>query len=246
MSDDHPCTRCSAPASVWPLCFECAGKIRTELVSLAWLCRQLQVSITRQAQIGDPYRDGGKATETPLMFDDNASEAAWVTRNTLRSWGAEIGEYARDEDTALLAVRLAAAWYRLAALPDASQCLDEITQAAELATRAVDRPEVRVYLGNCHCGRRIHADPSDDEVVCGACSKVHPVAELREGNRHTGSQIFVTAREAELYLGEVYGVQVTARRIRVWAARKAIQTYEGKVYKVADILAKLQRTNLSG
>lgn len=233
------CEYCRAPTQL-VLCFHCAGIIRRELLALGWIYEQVLVTLTRQAQTGDPYRDGGKSSETPLMFDEGASEAAWTIRNTVCAWAVDVGIPCAGEYVGNVIAAMADRWLDLSRLEQAVQLIEELRFANEAGLRVVDRPAVRVYLGDCHCGRKVHADPRDETHVCGHCGTEHDIADLRAANREAGQQIMVTAREAELYLGEVYGKQVTAKRIWQWAERGKIKRYEGGVFKVADILARLQ------
>ena len=56
--------------------------LQTTHVRAVWLSNQLELAITRPTALG-PEKVGGKSTETPVPFDDRASEAAWILRNTL-------------------------------------------------------------------------------------------------------------------------------------------------------------------
>lgn len=220
------------------LCMQCVKILDAKLELIPWLAKQLQINITRQAKQAPPFREGGKSSETPLAFDDNASEAYWVLQQTLVTWGAD------------LAVKIAqrpaqpglgglAAWMRynrfwLAKFPEHRQMLDEIGDAVELGMRAIDQRVRKIYLADCGCGRKIVADPHADSHTC-ECGVISMVQPLRKANQEQGRSVYVTASEAARYLGEVYRVKVSRKTITMWYRRGKLKRY-GSYYRVGEIL----------
>jgi hypothetical protein len=84
------CQTCTAPVGDAYLCGGCTNQLRATLDSVADLAAELDTTITRQAVLG--VRGGPRAAEKPLPFHVQASEAAWVLRNTLGGWARVIIE----------------------------------------------------------------------------------------------------------------------------------------------------------
>lgn len=193
--------------------------LRIKLQRAAWMARQLELAITRQTKMG-PERVGGRSNETPVPFDDAASEAAWVLRNVLVNYAGPVA-VARDEflDLSMQTPDLAMWLHERATSVTDKDVLDELMSALDLGTKAIDRPTVRIYLGDCECGARIYGDPENEAVPCENCSRTHDGRARRRANNIRGRDLPVTANDAARFLGEVDGIAVTAKRIRVWASR---------------------------
>lgn len=215
--------------------------LRTKLQHAAWMSRQLELAITRQTKMGGE-RVGGKSNETPVPFDDRASEANWVLRNTLVSHAGPVA-VARNEfldlsmQTPDLALWLHA---RVTSVTD-SDLIDELLSALDLGTKAIDQPTVRIYLGDCECGARLYGDPENEAVPCDGCGRLHDGRARRRANNLRGRDLPVTASEAARYLGEVDGVSITSKRIMMWAKRGKIAdvgvNHDGhKVYRLGDVV----------
>ena len=217
--------------------FDVLRLLRKRLETAAWLAGQLELTITRQSQTGNPYKDGGKSNETPLMFDDRASEAAWVLRQTLSAHAVEISALEVGASTADIARRL----HELVVHITDPNALEEITSAVDLGLVAIDQPPCRIYLGDCECGSRLYGDPEQQQIECGRCGETHDPKQRRALNAVRGREIPVTATEAAKYLGEVCGVMITASRIRVWAHRGKLNPVGANqdakpVYRLGDVL----------
>jgi len=223
-------------------------ELRQKLLTAVWVAGQLELSITRQAQSSDPYRDGGKATETPLVFDDSASEAKWVLRQTLSVYVADVRACRCEppgicvipplppaDDIPALAHYLT---YYIARIAN-DQAFDEISSAVDQAVDAIDRPPTRIYLGECDCGNRLYGDPEAYQIVCGCCASVHNPKARQDENRSRARNLYVTASEAEKYLGDVCGLRITSQRISMWAKRGKLsrrQSHGVYLYRLGDVL----------
>ena len=215
--------------------------LRTKLQRAAWMARQLELAITRQTKMGGE-RVGGKSNETPVPFDDRASEAAWVLRNVLVNHAGPVavrlGEYL---DLSLQTPDLALWLHARVTSVEDTDFIDELMSALDLGTQAIDQPVARIYLGDCACGARLYGDPESEAVPCEACERTHDGRARRRANNLRGRNLPVTANDAARYLGEVDGVAVTAKRIRVWASRKKLEhvgfSPDGqRTYRLGDVV----------
>ena len=242
------------------LSLEKIGWLQTELEAAQWIWPELQVAVTRQSKMAEPYRTGGKSSEHPTMFDTTASAVAGDLRSTLRRWAFEVAcdcrsPYAKcglviPEDVVELAGWMVTRVVRFIPHPLA---LQEITAVVEQSLRTIDRPPVRVYLGECvSCGARLYGDPAPGlssgarrsvlaaapglspacappppglSSVCWRCGVEYDPAVMRENNIRKGGELLVTAREAARYVGELYGKRLSQHRIRVWHRRGKLQSF---------------------
>lgn len=215
--------------------------LRTKLQLAAWSSRQLELAITRQTKMG-PERVGGRSTETPVPFDDRASEAAWILRNVLVAHAGpvavQLGEYLDlSMQTPDLALWLHA---RVTSVTD-TDLIDELLDVLELANRVIDRPMVRIYLGDCGCGAKLYGDPENEAVPCELCGETHDGRARRAQNNKRGQDLPVTASDAARYLGEVDGVAVTSKRVMMWAKRGKLvpvgANQDGhRLYRLGDVV----------
>lgn len=215
--------------------------LRTKLQRAAWMARQLELAITRQTKMGGE-RVGGKSNETPVPFDDRASEAAWVLRNVLVNYAGPVAKSRGEHLDLSMQTPNLALWLhaRVTSIAD-PDLIDELLDALDLGTKAIDQPTTRIYLGDCECGARIYGDPENEAVPCDACHQTHDGRARRRANNLRGRDLPVTANDAARYLGEVDGVAVTAKRIRVWASRKKLEhvgfSPDGqRTYRLGDVV----------
>jgi hypothetical protein len=83
---------CDRPVSDAWCCTGCAFKLEKALGNGAWIGDELDIVLSRQARY-EEHSDRTKGTKvTPLFFDDRASEAGWVLRNTLSTWVRLVAE----------------------------------------------------------------------------------------------------------------------------------------------------------
>ena len=215
--------------------------LRTKLQRAAWLARQLELAITRQTKMG-PERVGGRSTETPVPFDDRASEAAWVLRNVLVNHAGPVAvKLGEHLDLSLQTPDLAMWLHARVTHVEDHDLIDELLDALDLGTKAIDQPTVRIYLGDCECGARIYGDPENEAVPCEVCERTHDGRARRRANNLRGRDLPVTANDAARYLGEVDGVAVSAKRIRVWASRGKLEhvgfSPDGqRTYRLGDVV----------
>lgn len=80
------CATCDRPVvDTGYACWPCTDKLAADLADFAEIASELETTVTRQDKLGEGT--GGRASaETPVPFNDNASEVGWVVRNTLTTW----------------------------------------------------------------------------------------------------------------------------------------------------------------
>jgi hypothetical protein len=253
------CQTCTAPVGDAYLCGGCTNQLRATLEAIPTLTDELDTTITRQAVLG--VRGGPRAAEKPLPFHAQASEAAWVLRNTLGGWArvldAEIplggpgrgletisslsGSTSQGSQiaTAEIARYLTSRLEQLRHHQAAGEAHDEIRGAVEAATRAIDRPaNDRTYIGPCTCGTELYANPGRTTTTCRDCDTTHDVEARRESMReqlrdHLGTASYVATVATGL------GVTVAASTVRMWAQRQHLEsrgTKEKPLYRVGDVI----------
>lgn len=212
-----------------------------------WIWDQLQVAVTRQSKMAAPYRTGGRSSEHPLFFDSRASEIAADLRNTLRRWATEVacncsvpwqpcdnGVGSDPKEVAGWMIRHAVRF-----IPHPAALID-VTRVVHEGLVAVDRPPVRIYLGDCDsCAARVIGDP-DAIDACPRCAAPIDARVMRARNIERGGELLVTAREAARYIGELYGVRLTVKRIYAWHKRGLIENRSRTgdlLFRFGDVVA---------
>lgn len=193
-----------------PLCFDCAGRLEKTLRFAALLCTSLPTNIMRLSRLSGPYRIGGRSCEKPLPFDSDADDVAKLLAETLASWADE------------LVATGVYAWPELTVAEIALWLSCHTLRLARLPAAGECYTEIRYAV---ECARL---------VVDGRNPPSDPAA------AEAGRAVWVTAAEAQRYLGEVHGVAVKAGTIRKWAARGLIQCLDGH-YRCGDILDRMSR-----
>jgi hypothetical protein len=232
------------------LCRRCMVAIDHQLSRCEWLDAELQINVTRQSQTGSRFREGGRSGEKPLVFDDGASEGAWVLQHTLEPWAVSVRDMilASPADPSTSGQ---ARWLRhqigvVARLDDVADLLGELNAVVGHAFGLIDVRTPRVYLGDCTCGQAVYGSGEQDEAYCWKCRQVYRTAEWREANAAAGRELLVTIREASLYLGEVYGIQATAQRMRRWVKHltpRGVDAEGVAVYRLGDLLDHARNTS---
>ncbi|WP_238815621.1 hypothetical protein [Nocardia brasiliensis] len=217
---------------------------------MPWLAHQLQITLTRRDKLGGPYRDGGRTSERPLAYNAEASDAAWVLRDTLRVWTEElsthigiafapvwthhraefIGPLRPGEKRLPTSYRPTAVDYagwlahhiaRLQQLPDAARLQDEIAYACRAAAFTVDRREGAVFAGPCPCGvGGLFGRRDSDRLHCRSCGA--KVAR-RENDVRVYEQLgqrFLPASDMVIAVQAALGVAVSRKRIHDLSYRR--------------------------
>lgn len=211
--------------------FESRRQLRQVLSTAQWVAEELELAVTRQTKSGGA-RVGSRGSETPLVFNEKASQAAQVMHETLLEWTGWEGFTGTTSQLV---------GYMIESIMDFHDetMVEEIDYVVGYAMKFIDSPAVSIYLGDCACGNRLYGDPEADCLICDGCALEHKPKVLRLINQRKGFNLVVTAEQAGQYLGEVYGIPVTANRIRVWCSRKKLTPLNVKgtnLFRLGDII----------
>ncbi|MBB6173706.1 ribosomal protein L37E [Nocardiopsis mwathae] len=205
---------------------------------------ELELAAARQSRTGESNM-GRRSAETAVAFDERASETVAVVRNTLSTWvrlvHGEVGGRLPDDTLGDMARWLERfiGWIRRSDF--GGECVDEIVAAVRLAERTVDRPEQKVFAGECRrCGAPCYARPESQRARCGSCGAEHGVRAERERILRDAADRLVTAADAARALRAV-GYEITDAMVRGYARRGHIRSEEtgsaGRpLYRLGDVL----------
>jgi len=213
------------------LCRSCVEDLLVELRSVDWLTRQLTVTLTRQARVGE--RNGPRSADRPLPYHHGASVDLESLRDGLAMWAREVADRRQVTLDAPHTPQGYARWLlrwpsELASHPDAAELHGDITGLTRAARRTIDRhPDMR-FLGPCdHCGTDLYAPVHADTVACleEGCDATYPIPERRAWLLEQAADQLRTARQLAYELPWIAGVTITAERIGMWAARGKVTRY---------------------
>lgn len=250
---------CDRPLAGGTICASHAGDLERDLGDVPALVSDLEVTLTRQAVIGEHH--GGVSAEVPMPFHLGASEALVVLRSTLVGWVRvvveEDGAQWPADDLHLMAAFLLRALPWIRVHPAAAQAVDEIGAATGLARRCIDRHPERWYAGPCtgdvagdQCSVHLYARPGAAEVACPKCESVHQVDERREWLRAAVEDHLGTASEISALCRSMLGELVSAAMIRGYAFRGSLAAHgetrdpRGRsvpLYRIGDVFTAAAR-----
>lgn len=188
-----------------------------------------------------------KKPHLTLSFDDILF--AYFVGVSVRSWsGLELDEalHGRDEAAPIQRAKRLAEWHlkeyvRLGRLDTGPQMFAEMKEVLSRSEAVIDRKEVKVWIGDCECGRSVRSLPRKKSILC-PCGKLWDVQEARDALKTLGAEQVVSASDAAS-LGDIYGTRINPTTIRVWRHRGKLQCLSpncGKgcshVYRFGDIL----------
>jgi hypothetical protein len=249
------CTVCTRPVGDGArLCPGCTGRLERDLGDLATLADELETTRARQS------RTGGQATgivvrsaDTPLPWNDKASDAAALLRSTVVAWVRvavdDLGVRCPRDTMQSMAGTLLAALPRLRHHDAADALLDEIDHVTGLARQVIDRRPDRTYAGPCRadvdehddqgpscCVEDLYARPGSSIVVCRRCHAEHDAAARRDWLLRIAENQLVTVAELAAMLGT--GERPFSRHtINSWIRRgRLVQhgEHEPALYRVGD------------
>lgn len=282
------CPVCDNPQDQGLACHSCVLRLEQELATVRDLMAELDVSISKQARIGNAGAPGLARERSPINV--GAMLAADDLTNTLTTWARDVSgkrwsshvtrlriyrdpesrrqgplcfgfcwhESCNDMETfenlptppaAVQAVEyLTEAIDPIRRHPAVSELHDEIIDAIRTARRAIDRPQDRVYLGQCMvvsedevtCLADVYARPNANTTTCKTCGVTHEVAERRAWLLQQAADRLFTVKEAAQMMGDVGHVRVTESRIRGYIHRQRLAYHPigtGKGIRLGDLLA---------
>lgn len=202
------------------ICWNCQLGFRQTLLELRDLIDELETQISRQARNAPGEVGVGKSSEEPLPFDLGASLALDEVNTTLMFWATPPVGMDKYSGALAMADELLSKIPYFATTKDAPDLVTDVRKARSKAMRAVDREVAKVPLGECDCGRTVHARAEARFYRC-RCGVLYSVEQTRRRLRELGAEQLVTAREAER-LGDVRGVRLLAGTVNKWRARGQI------------------------
>lgn len=222
------------------LCNGCLDALKAELRAIPDLVAQLEVTLTRQARIGE--RNGPRSTETPLPYHAGASVDLETITTTLAMWCRTIAQKRGVRlDADIQPVELSRWLLRYpteaAQLEDAHELVENIHAMTKAARRTIDLAPDRRFLGPCDdCGEDLYIWTTPgrlpETVHCAneECSFSARVEERRGFLLERAYNQLLTAAEMSRAIGELVPGQtraITANVISQWAAR-GLSTTEGR------------------
>jgi hypothetical protein len=245
------CPVCEAFQSEGLLCHSDTSALERELGDVAALVAELDISISKQARIGNAGPSGLARERTPINV--GAMLVADDLGNTLTTWARDVGEVGFLAQHSTSPSR-AAARILLNHIPEIRkhpavvELVDEITDAIRQARRVVDRPADRQFVGPClaespddegrqvSCLEDLYARHGASEVRCKVCSTEHPVAERRAWLLEKAKDRLFTVQETAQMMGDVGGIKVTEASIRGYIHRGRIAYHTAKMIRLGDLL----------
>lgn len=195
------------------------------------LLDELDNVITRQVAFSDRSAErSGTDSETPLAFNDHASEISWALRDTVRSWTLHVCTarnltWPGDGRAAHFASWLDKHLIDLALTSEAPQAFDEISHIWKEVCIVVDRPGSKEFVGRCQSDAPevrctgIYVRPDTQRYDCRACGVVSEVPRMRSKLLDALGQRTYTASELASALSIRAEDVVPFERIRNWVRR---------------------------
>jgi hypothetical protein len=234
------CAACTRPCTDTTICQSCQDDLAVELRTVPWLVEQLEVTLTRQARVGE--RNGPRSAERPLVFHLNASIDLEALRDALTMWARAVAQQRQIRvDAARDPIALSRWMLRwmgaIATHTDAAELHGDITGMIRSARQTIDRPAERRYIGpcdDCHSDLYVvdHGNGRlPDTVTCramvdredgthGPCAAAYPMAERRAWLLEAAMNQLLTPAEITRAIGELLpNKRITANLISQWAAR---------------------------
>lgn len=249
------------------------------------LASSLEVAITKQSRFTQMPGSGRPAarhedehrtvlSEQPLAFGYAASEARAVLLSALAYWTAATAEQRGLTHPAYtltdMATFLASQTDWIRNQPAGNEAHDELTTAIRNATRAVDRPQDRVYAGPCgagtvtlhltigldgnggsseitnfECDGHLYARHGSTIAECDTCQRSMSLDDARDPLLARIDNMHLTATEIVTALGGL-GSPVNPNTLYSWAHRGLLTNRapagERPRYRVADVRSLAEPT----
>lgn len=245
------------------VCGACSGELARHLAAVPWLAAHLELTITRQTRIGSG--GGSGARERPVPYDDRASRAAELLRDTMLLWAGVLAQGRRRPPGPACAARrcrhrscesirywteppstgMSARWLsvqldRIERHPGVVEIVEGVRYAVQRAETVVDRPPDSWYAGPCDsCAADMYAEVGATMVQCLGCANSYGAVHRREQLLAAAEDALAPATLAARALTTL-GQPVTPERIRKWAERNRITPHGtdpngAPQYRIGDI-----------
>jgi hypothetical protein len=212
--------------------------------SLAALATDLDITLTRQSRMSDPYRPGHSA-EMPLPYDYGAGRAALGVKNTLIYWVRWLDLPLHPAaGIADMGAMLLAARDRIRHAEHGGFCVDDVRREISNAWRSVDTPTTPAYAGPCtECAADLYHHPGAVTAACAECGHMYDCAQRREWLIEQARDHIATADEITRALPALLGPGIDPPKkatLRVWVnrGRLAVRGHlrDGTaLYRVGDV-----------
>jgi hypothetical protein len=232
------------------LCGTCTSALAVSLHGVPDLLENLFVTYSKQDRLSAGGGHRGKLSEAPLPVRLDVTRVIDALGNEVTTWGRVLVETHRCVVPELIrrsphngtrgvvfpagsptvdAYCYAAEWLaehvgQLRRHPAALEAHRGLTATIAAAERAVDRPEVRLFIGACDlCQASLYAKPADRSTRCELCGTAYTdVAERWDRALRRLRGYPATAALIAGSIGELYGVIVNRKRINLWYHRRMI------------------------
>lgn len=235
------CDVCTRPTNGSRLCAGCLDQLKSELRTVPWLVAQLDVTLTRQARVGE--RNGPRSTETPLPYHLGASVDLETLRDGLAMWAEAVArQRGITVDAAREPVPLSRwllRWAGEAAQHEAAAELHgDILAMTKAARRTIDLSPQRHFVGPCDghraiepetvgCGEDLYASMNARTVTCNTdgCGAEYQIESRRAWLLEQAVDQLRTAAELSRELPWIGGVTIDRKLINKWSSRGQITRY---------------------
>jgi hypothetical protein len=193
-----------------------------------------------------------RSSDTPLAFNEKASDIKRAVINAVQSWARVFAE----ENPHLIfdpaTIEEAARWMAgfpnlLAGHPAAVEMYRDLGDLTFRARRSIDRPARRVYAGVCGavlnrvaCTEQLFAWEGRYEVVCPICGTEHLVEDRQRQILLGLRACTATARQITDALKAWTGIGINVKSVRTWARRGLLTNYapegETPVHQIGQTL----------
>jgi hypothetical protein len=253
------CSQLVPPGMV--VCSDHANTLAWTLLTVRSLGRALEDARAKSMRFSTAGVTPTRPDESPIPYNPRAADAErelLIRLTEAADLIAREGGWHRPLNTLdVLGFWLArqVSWIR--AHHDGAEMVRHLLHVVWDATRVVDRPADRVYLGSCdqvvdgyRCAAELYALPDAIEWTCPSCAWTLDVATRRADLMGIAGQTLLPATDVARVISSL-GMDITAARVREWASRRPalLRPVEGPrprgvqqrfpVYRVADALAIL-------
>lgn len=210
------------------------------------LLAELDITLSRTDAITSAGSLGYVRTtraEQVLPFNSGAAKAHRDIAGVLTNYAAKVSAAIAQRAPVTAREQCQFLIRHLPPMPDDSDALvgldAALSRAIRLGYRTIDRPESRVRVGHCECGRGLSAQSDADLVRCEGCGTVVAVRRRRREMLDQAREIMGTAAQLARLLSDSSGDRISAERIRQWARRGKLTGHvvgSGTVYRLGDVI----------
>lgn len=249
------------------VCGAHADQLALELLGVSSLLNALEDAHGKGQRFSVGSTSTAALDEAPVPFNRVAGDARAELLAALTTAADRIAEE-REQFQAFNSDRAIGPWLArqvpwLRAHAEGAERVGYLLDVLYQASRVVDRPPDRVYLGPCvghigvddgsevRCTEELYAVESRPEFTCPRCGWIYQLAERRAHLLGLTTGLQLGATDCARALAGL-GLDVTASRVRDYASRHLIEPVEDQygnavrvrghaVYLVADVLAVVER-----